>query len=165
MKKQDGTVLASGSATERINLRLNEAGNYVVSYYAKDSNGKYIELSYMMLVYDETAPTLNIDYALANEYKVGDKISIPGYSAKDNGANCYIQVELVLPDNEVRLLQYSENGVVTSLLSADSQLYNSSFKADDNTFIVEKAGGYTLRFVAYDEYYNYVVYEMHFSVK
>lgn len=165
VKKQDGTVLASGSATESIKLRLNEAGNYVVVYYAKDSNGKYVESSYMMLVYDETAPSLNIASALASEYKVGDKISIPAYSATDNGENCYIQVELVLPNNEVRLLHYSENGQVTSLLSAESPLYNSSFKADENTFVVEQAGEYALRFVAYDEYYNYVVYEMNFNVK
>ncbi len=165
VKKSDGTVLMKCSATKPEKLLLNEAGNYVVSYYAKDSNGKSTELSYMMLVYDETAPTLTITDSLAEEYKVGDKVSIPVYSAVDNGDSCYIQVELILPNNEVRLLQYSENGEVTSLLDTENTLYNSSFKADSNTFIVEKAGAYTLRFVAYDEYYNVVSYEMHFNVK
>ena len=165
VKKTDGTVLFEGAATERVKLTLNEAGNYTVSYFAKDSHKKFTELSYMMLVYDETAPTLTITDSLAKEYKVGDKVTIPVYSAVDNGANCYIQVELILPNNENRLLHYSENGEVTSLLDAKNTLYNSSFKADSNTFIVEKAGAYTLRFVAYDEYYNVVSYEMYFNVK
>ena len=152
-------------ATEPVKLVLNETGNYTVVYYAKDSNKKSTEVSYMMLVYDETAPTLTITDSLAKEYKVGDKVTIPVYSAADNGANCYIQVTLILPNNEMRLLQYSENGEVTSLLTSQNTLYNNSFKADDNTFIVEQSGAYTLRFVAYDEYYNVVSYEMHFNVK
>jgi hypothetical protein len=118
----------------------------------------------MLSVYDETAPKLTITDSLKDEYKVGDKVAIPVYSAKDNGENCYIQVELILPNNELRLLHYNENGTLTSLLNADSTLYNSSFKVDDNTFVVETAGTYTLRFLAYDEYYNTVSYEMSFNV-
>lgn len=165
VKKPDGTVLAKGSAMETVKLTLSEAGNYLVSYYAKDSNKKYAELSYMMIVYDETAPTLTITDSLADQYAVGDKIAIPVYSATDNGETCTIQVELILPNNEVRLLHYVENGVLTSLLNAENTLYNSSFKVDENTFVAEMAGAYTLRFLAYDEYYNVVSHEMHFNVK
>lgn len=164
VKDANGNALASGSATESLDLLLDKAGNYQVIYYAKDSNGKYAELRYMLSVYDETAPTLTITDSLKDEYKVGDKVAIPTYSAKDNGDYCYIQVELILPNNELRLLHYSENGEVTSLLEADNRLYNSSFKADANTFIVEDTGTYTLRFLAYDEYYNTVSYEMSFYV-
>ena len=46
-----------------------------------------------------------------------------------------------------------------------NNLYDSSFKADDNTFIAEKKGLYILRVVAYDEYYNYTVKEIEFWVK
>ena len=165
VKNASGSVIWKDSATKPVKLLLSDAGNYTVIYYAKDSNKKSTELSYMMVVYDETAPTLTVTDSLAKEYKVGDKVSIPVYSATDNGANCYIQVTLILPNNEMRLLQYSENGEVTSLLTAENTLYNSSFKADENTFIVEQAGAYTLRFVAYDEYYNAVSYEMYFNVK
>ena len=164
-KMPEGTVIASGSANDPVKLVLNDAGNYLVTYYAKDSNGKYTDISYSMMVADETAPTLSVDGSLKSEYKVGDKISIPAYSATDNGENCYVQVELILPNNEVRLLHYSENGEVTSLLSGENKLYNSSFKVDENTFVVEKAGKYTLRFLAYDEYYNTVVKEITFIVK
>ena len=164
VKDANGNVLVSGSATQSVDLALDKAGIYQVVYYAKDSNGKYTELMYMLSVYDETAPTLTITDSLKDEYKVGDHIAIPAYSAKDNGENCYIQVELILPNNELRLLHYNENGTLTSLLNADSTLYNSSFKVDDNTFVVEAAGTYTLRFLAYDEYYNTVSYEMSFNV-
>ena len=165
VKKPDGTVLFKGSATAPVKLTLSESGNYLVSYYAKDSNKKYAELSYMLIVYDETAPTLTITDSLADQYAVGDKISIPVYSAVDNGENCYVQVELILPNNEVRLLHYIENGELISLLDAENTLYNSSFKVDANTFVAETAGTYTLRFLAYDEYYNVVSYEMQFNVK
>lgn len=164
VKDKDGNVLISGSATESVDLLLEEAGIYQVVYFAKDSNGKYTELMYMLSVYDETAPTLTVTDSLKKEYKVGDKVTIPAYSAKDNGDNCYIQVELILPNNELRLLHYSENGEVTSLLAADNTLYNSSFKVNENTFVLENEGTYTLRFLAYDEYYNTVSYEMSFDV-
>lgn len=161
----DKTLLASGSATEPVKVLLNKSGNYLVTYYAKDSNGKSSELSYSMMVADETAPTLTVNGSLRSEYKVGDKISIPTYSATDNGETCCVQVELILPNNEVRLLQYNENGEVISLLSSENKLYNSSFKADENTFIAEKTGKYILRFLAYDEYYNTVVKMITFTVK
>ena len=164
IKDENGNVLISGSATESLDFVLDKAGIYQVVYYAKDSNGKYAEAIYMLSVYDETTPTLTVTDSLKEEYKVGDKITIPAYSAKDNSENCYIQVELILPNNELRLLHYSENGEVTSLLDADNTLYNSSFKADENTFVLENEGTYTLRFVAYDEYYNVVSYEMSFNV-
>jgi hypothetical protein len=145
-------------------LKLDKAGNYLVTYFAKDSNGKSTEESYSVMVADETAPTLTVNGSLRSEYKVGDKISIPTYSATDNGETCCVQVELILPNNELRLLHYSENGEVTSLLAADNTLYNSSFKVDENTFVAEDVGIYTLRFLAYDEYYNTVSYEMKFNV-
>ena len=42
---------------------------------------------------------------------------------------------------------------------------DASFKVDENTFVAEQKGKYTLRVVAYDEYYNYVVKEIEFQVK
>jgi hypothetical protein len=72
VKDANGNVLVSGSATDPIDLLLDKAGIYQVVYYAKDSNGKYTEMTYMLSVYDETAPTLTITDSLKDEYKVGD---------------------------------------------------------------------------------------------
>ena len=164
VEKANGTLLVSEDATKAVNLTLTEAGSYMVTYYAKDSNGNSVTLPYVMIVNDETAPILSVQNTLKENYKVGDKVSIPTYSATDNGDHCYIQVELILPNNEVRLLHYNVDGEVTSLLTSDNTLYNNSFKVDENTFVLEEKGLYVLRFFAYDEYYNYVAKEIRFNV-
>lgn len=162
--KLGGQVLASGDATKPLDLMLDKDGYYMVSYYAKDSNGNGYEIPYVLFVKDETAPTLSVG-SLNSEYKQGDKIKIPSYSATDNGANCTVQVMLILPNNEMRLLHYVENGKKTSLLSKENDLYNSDFKADEDTFVALQKGKYVLRVMAADEYYNYTVKEIEFIVK
>ncbi len=165
VEKADGTVLVNGDATQRVSLTLSEAGSYMVTYFAKDSNGNSVTLPYVMIVNDETAPTITVQNTLKQTYKVGDHVTIPTYSATDNGDHCYIQVELILPNNEVRLLHYNVDGEITSLLTSDNTLYNKSFKVDENTFVLEEKGLYVLRFFAYDEYYNYVAKEIRFNVE
>ncbi len=162
--KLNGQVLASGDATKPLDLMLDKDGYYMVTYYAKDSNDNGYEIPYVLFVRDETAPTLSVG-SLGSEYKQGDKIKIPTYSATDNGGNCKVQVMLILPNNEMRLLHYVENGNKTSLLSKDNDLYNSNFKADEDTFVALQKGKYVLRIMATDEYYNYTVKEIEFIVK
>ncbi len=162
--KLDGQVLAKGDARKPLDLMLDKDGYYMVTYYAMDSNGNSYEIPYVLFVKDETAPTLSVG-SLNSEYKQGDKIKIPTYSATDNGASCNIQVMLILPNNEMRLLHYVENGKKTSLLSAENDLYNSDFKAGEDTFVALQKGKYVLRVVAADEYYNYTVKEIEFIVK
>ncbi len=162
--KLNGQVLASGDATKSLDLMLDKDGYYMVTYYAKDSNDNDYEIPYVLFVKDETAPTLSVG-SLASVYKQGDKIKIPTYSATDNGENCNVQVMLILPNNEMRLLHYVENGNKTSLLSKDNDLYNSDFKVDEDTFVALQKGKYVLRVMATDEYYNYTVKEIEFIVK
>ena len=162
---KDGEVLAEGPATEPVDVMLDEAGYYSVTYFARDTNGNKTEVTRFIYVKDETAPTLTVKDSLKDTYKSGDKVKIPTYSAKDNGENCYVQVTLIMPDNEMRLLHYRENGETTSYLDKESELYSSDFKAGLNTFVVQKKGLYILRVVAYDEYYNYTVKEIEFYVK
>lgn len=163
--KMGGTTLVSGPADQPLDFVLDKAGSYEVTYLAKDTHGNTMSLPYMILVSDETAPTLTVANSLKSTYKVGEAVTIPTYSATDNGENCTIQVMVMLPDSEMRLLHYVKNGVVTSLLSKDHNIYDSHFKANDNAFITEKKGRYVLRVLAYDEYYNYTVKEYEFWVK
>lgn len=158
-----GEVLASGSAMETLDLTLDKAGSYLVTYYAEDTYGNFKSLPYSILVSDETAPTLTVKDSLKKEYKVGSTIKIPTYSATDNGENCYIQVSLIMPNNELRVLQYSENGEITYVL--EKGLYESAFCAGKDAFVVLDKGRYTLRVLAYDEYYNCTVKEIEFIVK
>ena len=163
--KKGSTLLVNAPADQPVSVMLDTAGYYSVTYYAVDSHGNFMSLPYMMLVSDLTAPTITVKNNLKDTYAVGDKITIPTYSATDNGEECYVQVMVMLPDSEMRLLHYVANGEVTSLLDKDSSIYDAQFKADENTFITEKKGTYKLRFLAYDEYYNYTVKEITFQVK
>ena len=163
--KMGGNLLAYVPADQGVDVTLDKAGYYNVTYYAVDTNGNYMSLPYMILVSDETAPTLTVENNLKSTYGVGEGIKIPTYSATDNGSNCYIQVMVILPDSEMRLLHYVDNGTVKSLLDKEDNTYDAPFKADENTFITEKKGRYILRFLAYDEYYNYTVREITFYVK
>ena len=161
----EGRVIASGNPEEPMDLMLDKAGYYSVTYFAEDTNGNTYVDPYLILVADTTAPTLTVKNTLKNTYKVGDKVKIPTYSATDNDENCYIQVMVLLPDNEMRLLHYSKNGEVTSLLDKDHTTFGPEFKAGSDTFVTSKKGKYVLRFVAYDDYYNYTVKEFEFWVK
>ncbi len=161
----NGTVLASGSATESLNYTLSEAGNYLVTYYAKDSNGNFVKIPYTILVNDETAPTLSVKKSIKSQYKVGDKITIPTYTVTDNGGVCYVQVMLLMPNNELRMLQYDDNGEITSFLEKDDELYENSFKASSKSFYVREKGKYVLQILAYDDYYNTTLKEFVFNVK
>ena len=163
--RENGDVVASGNASQAMDFVLDQAGKYRVTYFAKDNSGNSKKIPYNILVNDETAPELKVKGKIKEEYKLGAKIKLPKYSAEDNGENCYIQVTLILPNNEMRLLHYVENGELTSLLSEHNKLYENSFKEDENTFIATKAGNYVLRIVAYDEYYNCTTKEFEFTVK
>jgi hypothetical protein len=151
---KDG-VLASGSAKETLDYTLSEAGTYLVTYYAKDSNGNFEKIPYAIRVSDETAPTLTVKDSFKSSYKLNAKISVPSYKVSDNNENCYVQVTVTLPNNEVRLLQYAENGELLYVLSREAELYEKAFIADEDTFVALYAGKYVLRVVAYDDYYNY----------
>ena len=72
---------------------------------------------------------------------------------------------LLLPDNEMRLLHYVKNGEVTSLLDKEDDTFENEFKAGNDTFVTQKKGKYVLRFVAYDDYYNYTIKEIEFWVE
>ena len=161
----DGQTIASGPATQALDFTLDKAGYYTVTYYVKDSNGNSERVPFVVFVKDETAPTLTVKDSLKDTYKVGDKVTIPKYSATDNGENCYVQVMVIFPDNEMRLLHYVENGEKTSLLDKENDNYGNDFKAGVDAFFVRKKGLYTLRVLAYDEYYNYTVKEITFIVK
>ena len=161
----NGDTLAKGDATQPLDYVLTEAGNYLVTYEAKDNNGNGVRIPYTILVNDETAPTLTVKGSIKKEYKVGDKITIPSYTVKDNNVNYYVQVMLIMPNNEMRMLHYDDNGEVTSFLSKDNELYENAFKAGKNSFYTVDKGKYTLQILAFDDYYNTTLKEFVFNVK
>ena len=152
-------------ATVAHTFKLDKFGKYRIEYKYSDSKGNSESYKLSINVYDVVPPQLTVEHSLAEVYGLNAAITIPKYSVSDNLNKYTVDVYLLMPDNQQRLLITDVNGVVTSYLSKDNMYYNSSFKVDDRTFRAEQYGNYTLRFVAYDGDFNKVVEELHFSVK
>ena len=160
----DGKKVLDGvSAFEFYEIDLTQYGNYRVEYYVQDSNGANYSEGKVISVVEMEKPTLKV-MSIKSEYKLGDSITIPGYEISDNSGEYSVDVMLILPSNELRLLLHDENGEITSKLAKDDISYNASFKVDENTFKLESEGTYILRFFAYDSNFNYVTVEFTFTV-
>lgn len=141
---------------------LDHYGVYTVSYVVVDGANNKKSYSRLYRVDEEEAPVLEIKNTLQNAYKVGDKVTLPSYSVRDNSGSFHLEVSLQLPSGERRLLLSSVDGTETSYLTSDSTLWPSSFKVDAHTFKLEESGNYILRYFAYDDYFNYVKQEFAF---
>ena len=146
-------------------FELNSFGNYVVIYQATDAANNRTTYRRTIRVYDTIPPEITINGSLKSSYSLNAKISIPDYTVTDNLNNYTLDVFLILPNDEERLLIVDENGEVTSYLEKDDPIYNASFKVNATTFRAEQYGQYILRFVAYDSDFNKTVVELTFVVK
>jgi len=145
-------------------FKISEYGRYRLTYYAEDDKGNSAESVYFVNVNDDIVPVIDVKDTIKKNYKVGAKVTIPTYKAKDNLGSYSVDVILVLPNSELRLLSHDENGEVTSYLK-NSELYNASFVVDEDSFYVEQKGEYIIRYVAYDEFFNREVVELVFNAK
>lgn len=162
----DGNMkLNNQDATVTNMFKLDSFGSYLVTYRATDKAGNYVSYPRKITVYDFVAPELMVNYNLKETYSLNASITIPSYSVKDNLNDYTVDIFLILPSEEERLLIIDRNGQVTSFLDSSTSIYNSSFKVNANTFKAEQYGRYTLRYVAYDSDFNKVVKEYHFTVK
>ena len=157
-----GGVL-KGDKEHPIRFVIDSYGRYNIKYEAFDTVGNSIYMNYPVHVYDDIAPTLSVAELKKTEYKLGDIVTIPTYTASDNSGSYSVDVILVLPTNEARILTHDENGVVTYALT-NTNYYSTSFIVDEKSFRPEIAGRYRLRFVAYDEQFNKTVVEYTFTV-
>ena len=143
---------------------IEEYGDFTVVYQAKDTSYNSISLTKHAFVYDDIAPTLTVDKLAKDTYKVGAAVKIPAYHASDNLEGLSVDVILILPTNEMRILTHDENGVITYAL-IDTAIYNSSFIKDKKSFKTEIKGKHILRYVAYDAQFNTTIVELTFEVK
>lgn len=166
VKGPDGSFkLKNADAKVSNTFKLDSFGSYLVTYRAADDRGNSVAYPRKITVYDFVAPELNVNYNLKAKYAINSKITIPSYTVTDNLNDYTLDIFLILPDDEERLLIMDKNGNVTSYLDANSYIYNSSFKVNANTFRVEQYGRYILRYVAYDTDFNKTVKEYYFEVK
>lgn len=146
-------------------FELNSFGNYVATYQATDAAGNRTTLRRTIRVYDTIPPEITVTGSLKSSYSLNAKISIPDYIVTDNLNSYTLDVFLILPNDEERLLIIDENGEITSFLDKDDPTYNASFKVNATTFKAEQRGQYIMRFVAFDNDFNKTVVELVFVVK
>ena len=110
------------------------------------------------------APELTVNSLEKTTYKLGDAVTIPAYTVTDNLNSCFVDVILLLPNAEIRLLTHDNNGQIVYSLTNEA-LYNKSFINNETSFKTEQVGNYILRYVAYDDQYNRCVQELSFTVE
>ena len=153
----DGTVYTDG-------FTVSQYGKYKLTCIAKDACGNQAKNVRMIYVNDDVAPELSVSALEKDTYKVGDAVKLPAYTVSDNLGIYNVDVILLLPNGEIRLLTNDAQGEITYCLT-DTSLYNTSFISDNSSFKAEQTGKYTLRYVAYDDQYNRVVQELSFQVQ
>lgn len=166
VKAPDNSFLVrNGDASVDHTFNLDSFGSYIVTYKAEDTLGNMVSFPRKITVFDNVAPVLTVKNNLKESYKLNSAVTIPSYTASDNLGTYTLDIFLLLPNNEERLLILDKSGTVTSYLDVNSPIYNPSFKVNNNTFRVEQTGRYTLRYVLYDDAFNKVVQEYSFMVK
>lgn len=158
-------IFRNKDATKSQTFTLNQFGDYLVIYNAIDEEGNETTYRRLLTVRDNVAPEFTITGKLNSTYSINSAIRIPAYKVTDNLNDYTVDIFVIMPDDDQRLLMVDHNGEITSYLTKNNMIYNSSFKVNSNTFRAEQYGRYTLRYVAYDSDYNKVVKELYFTVK
>ena len=120
--------ISNEDATIDRSFKLDSFGSYLVTYKAKDSAGNSVSYPRKITVYDYIAPEINITGSLSATYSIGSPVSIPTYTVTDNRNDYTLDVFLIMPNDEERLLLIDKNGKITSYLSKDNNIYDDSFK-------------------------------------
>ena len=168
----NGRILVSGDQYCTNTFEITESGYYSLIYIAKDSSNNQLRIVSSVSVYDDQAPTLEVAKMSKTSYSVGDGVKIPKYTVNDDSGLYYVDVIVILPTNEMRLLLHHTHNEeadpkdnIEYMLDPDKGVYNSSFIVNKTTFRAEIAGSYRLRFVAYDNAFNSTVVEYVFTAK
>jgi len=148
-------------------VTLSSYGQYHVSYSASDAVGNTLVDDHFISVVEYEKPTLSVDFStLKSSYALNAAVTLPTASVSDNSGSYYLDIFLVMPDNEMRLLSHhdKDESLNVNRLDSSDNYYPASFKAGSNAFYVLTSGKYTLRYFAYDDYFNNVTKEFSFVV-
>lgn len=143
---------------------ISQYGKYKLTFAAEDSFGNRLKTVKMIFVNDDIAPELSVTEMEKTSYKLGDTVQVPTYTVSDNLDAACVDVILILPNYEIRLLTHDAAGEITYCIS-DVSMYSKSFINDNSSFKAEQEGSYTIRYVAYDDQYNRTVKELVFTVE
>lgn len=90
---------------------IDEFGTYIVRYESFDSNGNIGYSNIPVVVFDKEAPTLDVNGGLKDKYHQNNTIDIMSYSVRDNLVNVSVDVMLIMPTNEIRILSHFNRSV------------------------------------------------------
>lgn len=158
------TVEAPDGTAYTESFTISQYGQYKMTVKVKDAAGNQMKTVKMIFVSDDVLPQLTVSAMETTSYKVGDKVTIPTYTASDNLDKYFVDVILFMPNGEIRLLTHDATGEITYSLT-DTGLYAASFISDNTSFKAEQTGKHIIRYVAYDDQYNRVVQELTFTVE
>jgi hypothetical protein len=165
----DGSVLIDQEdPSEEKSLTLSSFGQYKVIYTASDAAGNVLVDERHLAVVEYEAPSLKVDFSsLKSSYSLNSSVSLPSYQLSDNSGDCYLDIFLLMPNNELRLLIHVDKDPTKDInrLSKEDTTYSSLFKAGDKAFNLLTKGSYTLRYFAYDDYFNSTSAEFSFVAR
>lgn len=163
IKETSVKVEAPDGTTYTDVFTIDQYGKYKLSFIAKDTCGNTAKITKIVFVNDDVAPELSVSQLEKTSYKLGDAVTVPGYTVSDNLGVYFVDVILFLPNSEIRLLTHDATGEITYCLN-NSGYYPKTFCNDEHSFKTEQEGTYTIRYVAYDDQYNRTVTELTFTV-
>lgn len=131
VKDVNGTPISKLSCDKDYYFVADQPGNYVVNYEAQDASGnKYTTGRNVVYVSDNVKPTIKINSAMPTKVNAGSKITLPEYTASDNGKYTVL-VYAVCPSSGYVML---DGG--------------ASFTFTDK-------GTYYFHYAVFDEYFNF----------
>ena len=142
MTAPDGTVMSTVNGIRLENLfydssllqvKLTQYGSYIFSVNARDAEWNEAFLSVVVWVSDTEVPVLTLSGSIVTEANAGDKIDVPKVNCTDNlSQTTVVKVYVVMPG--ACMVEIGEN----------------------DGFVAEKTGVYTVIYYAYDEAGNFV---------
>lgn len=169
--KPDGTTI-TGDKDMTETFRIEQVGDYYIHYVATDTSNYTKEVDELVSVYDDVKPTITVNNPPMQSYSLNSSLTIPSYTAYDESGKYTVDVILILPTNEMRILTHhvhdeeeEEVDVIEYAMDSEHDLYDPSFIVDKTTCRLQMVGNYRLRFVVYDKAYNMASIEYSFTVK
>lgn len=129
---KDGTVLDgnSNSCEKEYEYACVNYGELEILITAEDYSGQKSKVEPIVRIVDDVAPALSVENPSATECKLNDKVKIAGYTAQDDNGEVEVTIVVVSPNGATAILT-------------------------EETFTADKAGRYTIIYVAKDTSNNF----------
>lgn len=118
---------------EELFFNVEQTGDYRISYRAKDSSNRSVDISAKLVVRDCEPPVIFVSGKVPGELKAGNSVVLPKAVAFDDASDTAVKVFVLY------------NGVINEIKADDKG--NVNFRPD-------KSGKYIIRYYAYDLDYN-----------